>query len=175
MNWVKKIFRNSKSTSDVKNSTSTIMLAVLPFRNQNHNKERDYFSDGIAEEIINSLSAISGLTIISRNSSKGFNKVQDLQEIVQKVTLSKVIQGTIDRSEGQLKLDVELVDFKNHDSIWAKTYSTEIAKTQDVLNDIIKNVLESLNVNVIESFKIQSLIEFEAFDGYLKEIGRAHV
>lgn len=172
MNWVKNIFGNKKTAIDVKNNIDHIMLAVLPFRNQTHNKEWDYFSDGIAEEIINSLSAIAGLTVVSRNSSKGFNKVQDLQEIVQKVALGKVIQGTIERSGNRLILDVELIDFKNHRSIWANRYVIDIAKIQPVIDDIIMNALESLNVTVFESPKRKNLIEFNAYDLYLK--GRYH-
>lgn len=176
LNWIKNIFGNNKPASAVKNNTDHIMLAVLPFRNQTQSKEWDYFSDGIAEEIINSLSAITGLTVISRNSSMGFNKVQDLQEIVQKVALGKVIQGSIERSGDRLKLDVELIDFKDHHSIWLKAYDIDIAETQGTLADIIKNVLEKLGmINAIEPLDIlkkKESINFEAFDLCLK--GRYH-
>ena len=112
MDLFKKIFGNKRPVSDVTLAAEAITLAVLPLKNKTNNKEFDYFSDGVAEEIINSLSAIPGLTVISRNSSNRFNKFQDLHEIIQKVKLGKVIQGNIQRSEGIIKLDVEFIDFK---------------------------------------------------------------
>lgn len=171
-NWFKNIFINKRSGSEVKILTEATTLAVLPFKNLSHKGELDYFSDGIAEEIINYLSSIPSLTVISRTSSKSFNKFQDLHEIVQKATLGKVIQGNIERSEGYLKLDVELIDFNNHHIIWSNHYSKGIAKTRDILDDIIKNVLEALNVELPkkskESPESQPIVDFEVYDLYLK-------
>jgi TolB-like protein/Flp pilus assembly protein TadD len=172
LNWFKNIFGNKRSVSELKIFSEGATLAVLPFKNQSHTGEPDYFSDGIAEEIINDLSAVPGLTVISRSSSKNFNKFQDLHEIAQKATLSKVIQGNIERSEDHLKLDVELIDSNEHRSIWSKNYNTEIGKTRDVLDDIIKNVLEALHVNVPEKSEVgpesRTKVDFEVYDLYLK-------
>lgn len=172
LNWFKNIFGNKRSVSELKIFSEGATLAVLPFKNQSHTGEPDYFSDGIAEEIINYLSAIPGLTVIARNSSKSFNKFQDLYEIAQRATLGKVIQGNIERSDGKLKLDVELIDFNDHYTIWSNKYTTEIDKTRNVLDDIIKNVLEALHLNFPEKSKEsperRTTVDFEVYDLYLK-------
>ena len=172
LNWFKNIFGNKRSVSETKIFPESTTLAVLPFKNQTYKGELDYFSDGIAEEIINYLSAVPGLTVISRNSTKSFNKFQDLHEIVQKATLGKVVQGNIERSEGKLKLNVELIDFNDHHTLWSNNYDTEIDKTRDVLDDIIKNVLKALHINFHqkseESPERRTIVDFDVYDLYLK-------
>jgi TolB-like protein/Tfp pilus assembly protein PilF len=170
LNWFKNIFENKRSVSEIKIFSENTTLAVLPFKNQTYKSELDYFSDGIAEEIINYLSAMPGLTVISRNSTKSFNKFQDLHEIVQKATLGKVVQGNIERSEGKLKLNVELIDFNDHHTLWSNNYDTEIDKTRVVIDDIIKNVLNALNFHEKseESPERRTIIDFDVYDLYLK-------
>ncbi len=172
MDWFKNIFRNKRPVSDVTIAVEAITLAVLPFKNKTNKKEFDYFSDGIAEEIINSLSAIPGLTVISRSSSNRINKFQDLHEIIQKVKLRKVIQGNIQRSEGRIKLDVEFINFKDHHTIWSNTYETELNNTHDILDDIIRNIVGKLGVSIParsdESDISAPKVNFGVYDLYLK-------
>jgi TolB-like protein/Flp pilus assembly protein TadD len=171
LDWIKNIFGKERSVNQTR-SAEGIILAVLPFKNLTFKSELDYFSDGIAEEIINALSALRSLTVISRNSSKSFNKVQDIYEIVQKVTLGKVIQGTIERYDDNLKLYAELIDFNDHNTIWSKNYSTDLANTRNVLDDIINNVIKGLNIDnpqkADENLENNPGVDFKVYDLYLQ-------
>jgi len=176
MDWFKNIFGSRRPVSAVNvTNIEPITLAVLPFKNET-NKEFDYFSDGIAEEIINSLSAIPGISVISRNSTNRFNKFQDLHEILQKVKLGKVIQGNIKRSEGRLQLHVEFIDFKDHHTIWSNTYATDLQNTNDVIDDIIKSISEKLGASFLKesnaSEESVQKVNFKVLDLYIK--GRYH-
>lgn len=168
MNWVTNIFSNKNSSQRDNQHLKRVTLAILPFKNLSNDTLFDYFTDGIAEELINSLSALPELTIISRNSSKGFNKVQDLQEIVQNVTLGMVIQGNIMRSGDQMNLEVELVNYKDHQIIWSNNYATSVDETEDVIDNIIQQLLDLFDIPQPKQHSVKHYASnFEAYDLYL--------
>lgn len=171
-NWIDRLLKSKTSTgaSSVR-KTPVTALAVLPFKNLNHNEDLTYFSDGIAEEIINYLSSIEGLRVISRNSTRRLNKFQDLHEIVQKATLGKVIQGSISRSDDRMKLNVELIDFGDQHTIWSDNYDTSLEKIGEVLAEVIVKVLNELNVSSAgkrHNSMSKDPVSFEVYDLYLK-------
>lgn len=172
LNWLNTIFGNINLSSSKTNLHAEITIAILPFKNNTHKEETTYFSDGMAEEIINSLAAIPGLKVVSRNSSKGFKKFQDLHEIVQSTALGKVIQGNFYKIDNKLRLNVELIEFKNSSTIWSKNYYEPIVETRNIIDDIVVNTIKKLSVDSSENLDIYNGIKknpkFHAYDLFLK-------
>jgi TolB-like protein len=135
-------------------------------------QDLEYFGDGIAEEIINSLTAIRDLRIIGRTSSFQFKGEKlDLREVGKKLNVANVLEGSVQRSGNKMRITVQLINTDNNSHIWSKRYDieqTEIFKIQD---SIATNIVETLNLTLSSSEKsrlIKKETSEEAYMIYLK-------
>jgi len=109
---------------DVKGKTAepTNKLAVLPFVNMSNDPENEYFSDGIAEELINALSKIDGLQVICRTSAFSFKgKSQDVREIGKALNVNKVLEGSVRKAGNRVRINAELVNTADGYQLWSET------------------------------------------------------
>ena len=130
---------------DVKGKTAepTNKLAVLPFVNMSNDPENEYFSDGIAEELINALSKIDGLQVICRTSAFSFKgKSQDVREIGKALNVNKVLEGSVRKAGNRVRINAELVNTADGYQLWSETFDRnldDIFELQDEIAGIIAN------------------------------------
>jgi adenylate cyclase len=120
-------------------------LAVLPFVNMSTDPENEYFSDGITEELLNALSKIDGLLVISRTSAFAFKGRQDdVRDIAIRLNVDKVLEGSVRKSGSRVRITAQLVNAVDGYHIWSENYDrnlTDIFEVQDEISSIIANKL----------------------------------
>ncbi|MCZ6826123.1 MAG: adenylyl cyclase, partial [Gammaproteobacteria bacterium] len=112
-------------------------IAVLPFMNMSDDPEQEYFSDGISEELLNVLAKIPGLRVVARSSSfqfKGENR--DIIDIGQQLNVAHVLEGSVRRAGGQLRITAQLIDASNGFHLWSETYDRELVNIFAVQDEI---------------------------------------
>ncbi len=146
-------------------------LAVLPFVNMSNDAENEYFSDGIAEELINTLSKIDGLQVICRTSAFSFKgKNQDVREIGKALNVSKLLEGSVRKAGNRVRINAELVNTADGYQLWSETFDRnldDIFELQDEIAGIIANRMrEQLVTKTADTTEPSQNIE--AYQLYLK-------
>ncbi len=120
-------------------------LAVLPFVNLSPDPENEYFSDGITEELLNSLTKVEGLQVTSRTSAFAFKgKLDDIREIGIKLNVDKILEGSVRKSANRVRITAQLINAADGYHIWSENYDrdlTDIFHVQDEISSIIANRL----------------------------------
>ncbi|WP_024513674.1 winged helix-turn-helix domain-containing protein [Bradyrhizobium sp. Tv2a-2] len=133
-------------------------IAVLPFANMSGDREQDYFSDGISEDIITALSKLRWLFVIARNSSfiyKG-RSVQ-IGLIAQELGVRYVVEGSVRRSGERIRISVQLTDVSTGSHIWAERYDRELADVFALQDEITESIVAAIEpqLYVAENFRAQ--------------------
>src|ERR1019366_8229605 len=143
-------------------------IAVLPFANLSADRENEYFSDGLAEEILNALSQVAGLNIAARTSSFSFKgKAVEIGEIAARLNVSNVLQGSVRRAANRVRVTVQLVDARNGFQIWSERYDRQMEDIFEVQDEIASAIAERLKVTFSSVVK-PSTRNLEAYERYLK-------
>jgi TolB-like protein/Tfp pilus assembly protein PilF len=154
-----------------KTSEPTNKLAVLPFVNISNDPENEYFSDGIAEELINTLSKIDGLQVMCRTSSFSFKgKSQDVREIGKALNVNKVLEGSVRKAGNRVRINAELVNTADGYQLWSETFDRnldDIFEVQDEIAGIIANRMRQQLVSKKTDTSEPSQ-NIEAYQLYLK-------
>jgi adenylate cyclase len=125
-------------------------VAVLPFVNMSDDKENDYFSDGLSEELLNALAKVPQLHVAGRTSSfqfKGTN--EDLRLIGQKLNVAHVLEGSVRKSGARLRITAQLIDAENGYHLWSNTYDRELTDIFTIQDEIASNVADALRVTLL--------------------------
>ena len=141
--------RRRPRTSPAKPQDRTPSIAVLPFDNMSGDPEQEYFSDGIAEDIITDLSKIGGLIVIARNSSfvyKGRNV--DLRVVGRDLGVGAVLEGSIRRAGSRVRITAQLIDAATGAHLWAERYDREITDIFAVQDDVTKRIVDALKLKL---------------------------
>ncbi|MDW3651188.1 MAG: adenylate/guanylate cyclase domain-containing protein [Bacteroidia bacterium] len=127
--------------------TNSPVIAVLAFDNLNNNPEQDYFSDGIADQIRNLLSAIPRATVISRTSSMYFKGKQvPLDQIAEELGVSHILEGSVQWGKDQLRINVQLTNTLKDQLEWAPSpYEGKTSDVFDFQSEIAKEVFTAVN------------------------------
>ena len=125
-------------------------IAVLPFVNMSSDKEQEYFSDGLAEEMLSSLAKIPGLHVAGRTSAFQFKgKNEDLRVIGQRLNVATVLEGSV-RKEGQrVRISAQLIKVDDGFHLWSETYDREVNDIFAVQEEIARAVAGSLKVALL--------------------------
>jgi TolB-like protein len=129
-------------------AANTPSIAVLPFVNMSDDK--DYFADGLSEELLNMLAKMPGLKVAGRTSSfmfKGRN--EDLREIGQALGVANVLEGSVRRSGERLRITAQLVKVDDGFHIWSETYDRQMADVFDIQDDVARAISEALKVHLL--------------------------
>jgi adenylate cyclase len=152
-------------------------IAVLPFDNMSNDPEQEYFSDGMAEDLITDISKISGVLVTARNSSFAFKgQAIDVMEVAKKLRVKHIVEGSVRKMGDRLRVNAQLIDGTNGQHIWAERYDGNMAEIFDFQDDIREQIVSALQVNLTPAD--QALTErkptdsVEAYDIFLK--GRAN-
>jgi adenylate cyclase len=151
-------------------------IAVLPFNNLSDDPQQEYFSDGLAEDLITDLSKISRLSVTARNSSFSFKgQMPDIKDVAKKLGVAFVLEGSVRKMGDRLRINAQLIDGTDGRHIWAERYDGNMAEIFDFQDDIREQIVSALQVSLTPTDK--ELTErkptdsVEAYDLFLK--GRA--
>jgi TolB-like protein/tetratricopeptide (TPR) repeat protein len=134
----------------VKAATSTEKsIAVLPFQDLSPAKDHDYFSEGIAEEILTALTKIAGLRVAARRSSFWFKgKEADLSEIAQKLNVGNVLEGSVRRDGDRVRITVELIDTCDGFTVWSETFDRQMQGIFALQDEITRSIVDALKLEL---------------------------
>jgi len=159
------------------NGPSSKSIAVLPFVNMSNDPEQEYFSDGISEEIINTLVQIEGLKVAGRSSAFSFkNKNEDLRSIGEKLNVRTILEGSVRKSGNRIRITVQLIEAFTGFHMWSEKFDRELNDVFILQDEIAKAIEEKLQVTFGEKPSkpkvIQHTQNLDAFELYLK--GRSY-
>lgn len=124
-------------------------IAVLPFANMSGEAEQEYFSDGLAEDIITDLSKIGGLMVIARNSSfvyKGRNV--DIRTVARELQVNSVLEGSVRRSGSKVRITAQLIDAATATHLWAERYDRDLTEIFEVQDEVTQKIVAALKVTL---------------------------
>ena len=124
-------------------------IAVLPFANLSADKENEYFSDGLAEEIINALTQIPGLKVTARTSAFAFRgKEQDIRKIAEALDVRTVLEGSVRRAGTRIRVTAQLINAADGYHLWSERYDRELADVFAVQDEIATAIAKALQVKL---------------------------
>jgi len=147
-------------------------IAVLAFRNMSNDPSQEYFSDGISEEILNSLVQVEGLKVAGRTSSFSFKgKDTDIQSIGNKLGVSLVLEGSVRKSENRVRITAQLINVADGYHIWSEQYDREMKDIFAIQDEIATNIVNrlKLTLNKPKDSK-EPTNNVDAYDLYLKGV-----
>ena len=129
-------------------------IAVLPFVNMSADPENEYFTDGIAEEIINALTKVQALRVASRTSSFAFKgKNQDIRKVGEQLNVGTVLEGSVRKAGTKLRVTAQLVSVADGYHLWSERYDRELQDVFAIQDEISENIVKALRVVLSEREK----------------------
>jgi serine/threonine protein kinase/Flp pilus assembly protein TadD len=161
------------STPAPEGAQSVKSIAVLPFTNTSADPENEYFTDGMAEEIINALSKIKSLGVASRTTTFGFKgTTEDIREIGKKLQVSAVLEGSVRRMGNKIRVSAQLINVSTGLQLWSERYDREIEDVFAIQDEIAQNIVKALRIVLSEEEKKAiekpSTENVQAYDYYLR-------
>jgi len=133
------------SPSGDANAAAPASIAVLPFADLSPGKDMEYFADGIAEELMSSLSKVGGLDVIGRRSSFAFKgKGDDAQSIGEKLRVATILEGSVRKEGDRIRITAQLTRTRDGVSLWAQTYDRKFDDVLDIQGSIAREVVAAL-------------------------------
>src|SRR5437870_3893098 len=124
-------------------------IAVLPFADLSQARDQEYFCDGIQEEILTRLSKIRDLKVISRTSTQRFKSApKNLPEIAKQLGVATILEGTVQKAEGQVRVNVQLINARNDSHLWADKYDRKLTDVFAVESEIAKAIADTLQAKL---------------------------
>ncbi len=148
-------------------------IAVLPFRNMSPERETEYFSDGMTEEIINALTGIAALRVAARTSSFAFKgKDTDVRQIGRELAVKTVLEGSVRQAGQKIRITAKLIDVATGYHVWSERYDREMMDVFEVQDEISRAIAGALKLRLAPAQE-ESLVEpgtrdVEAYNRYLK-------
>ena len=151
-------------------------IAVLPFADMSPKHDQEYFADGVAEEILNGLARVGGLKVIGRTSSFSFKgKSDDIKTIGQKLGVANVLEGSLRKSGGRLRITAQLVKAADGVHLWSQTFDRPAADVFAVQDEIARAVVDALKVRLVvpggKATLVRPTESLEAYNQYLLGLG----
>jgi adenylate cyclase len=131
-----------------------LSVCVLPFSNMSGDAEQEYFSDGISEDIITDLSKVSALAVVSRNSAfmyKGKNV--DLPKVARELKVSHVLEGSVRKSGGRVRITAQLIDGATNAHVWAERYDRDLNDIFALQDEISEAIVKALKLKLLPEEK----------------------
>src|SRR5246500_1176405 len=146
-------------------------IAVLPFVNMSPEPEQDYFCDGISEEIINSLTRVSGLNVIARTSAFHFKGASiDIREVGQRLCADIVIEGSVRKAGEQLRISAQAIQAESGHHLWSETFRRELKDVFAIQEEIARSVADLLRLHLpeVQGAVRSSPPDLDAYTRYLR-------
>ncbi len=124
-------------------------IAVLPFLNMSSDKENEYFSDGLAEEIINALTKLENLRVTARTSAFVFRgAAQDVKQIGETLKVANVLEGSVRKSGNRVRISVQLIGVAEGDNLWSERFDREMTDVFEIQDEISQAIVAKLRVKL---------------------------
>jgi TolB-like protein/class 3 adenylate cyclase len=148
-------------------------IAVLPFDNMGGDPEQSYFADGITEDLITDLSKVGGLFVIARNSTFAYkSKARDVREIARALGVRYVLEGSVRRSGGDVRVNAQLIDATTGGHVWADRYDGDMKNIFGLQDKVTRSVVSALAVELTkedsERVARRGTENAQAYDVFLK-------
>jgi adenylate cyclase len=153
-------------------------IAVLPFDNMSNDPDQEYFSDGMAEDLITDISKISGVSVTARNSSFAFKgQTIDVKDIAKKLGVKHIVEGSVRKMGDRLRINAQLIDGADGRHIWAERYDGNMSEIFEFQDNIREQIVSALQVSLTPTDKAlaerKPTDSVEAYDLLLR--GRANL
>ena len=132
----------------------SICICVLPFANMSGDAEQEYFSDGISEDITTDLSKVSALSVVARNTAFTFKgKSVDVGEIADRLGVSHVLEGSVRKAGGRVRINAQLINGATGDHIWAERYDRDLDDIFTIQDEITGAIVKALKLKLLPQEK----------------------
>lgn len=132
--------------------TKNRSIAVLPFRDMSPNKNQEYFADGLAEELLNSLAKIPELQVTSRTSAFSFkNKTKEITQIGKELKVNYVLEGSVRTYDSLIRIGVQLIETENDRNLWSQSWDKEITNIFQIQDEIAEAVVTNLQLRILDN------------------------
>ncbi len=143
-------FRNASPSSELPQKS----IAVLPFDNLSEEKGNAYFAEGIQDEILTRLAKVADLKVISRTSTQHFKSAPDnLPQIAKQLGVMNILEGSVQKANDQVRVNVQLINALNDAHLWAETYDRKLIDIFSVESEIAKTIVDTLQAKLTGSEK----------------------
>src|SRR5438094_806191 len=146
---------SSGKAADVGLPIAEKSIAVLPFQNLSDQKENAYFADGVQDEILTALTKIADLKVISRMSTMQYKATaeRDVREIAKALGVAHVLEGTVQRAGGRVRLSAQLIDARTDSQLWAERYDRDVADVFAIESELAGKIVAQLQAKISPSEK----------------------
>ncbi|MDO6446223.1 hypothetical protein Q4493_10605 [Colwellia sp. 1_MG-2023] len=128
----------------------TLSIAVLPFEDMSADHSQEYFGDGMAEEILNSLAKLPQLSVISRTSSFAFkDKDNSVKEIASALGVNYILEGSVRKSSNTLRITAQLIEANSGAHLWSQTYDRPLADIFTIQDNLTYAITQALQLNLL--------------------------
>jgi len=150
-------------------------IAVLAFENMSGDKENEYFSDGLAEEIVNALTRIPGLKVIARTSAFAFKgKHEDVRRIAEALGVTNVLEGSVRKAGSRIRVTAQLITAADGSHLWSERYDREMTDVFAIQDEIAQAVADALQIKLAaKPGRARHTPRLPAYEALLK--GRHHM
>ncbi len=150
-------------------------IAVLPFVNMSNDPEQEYFCDGLAEELINSLTKIKGIKVVARTSAFAFkNENIDVREVGRRLNVEKILEGSVRKSGNKLRITAQLINVSDGFHLWSEKFDRDMEDIFAIQDEISLAIVDNLKVTLLKGEEKALLKRYtedpEAYNLYLKGI-----
>ncbi len=147
-------------------------IAVLPLQNLSSEREQEYFSEGLTDELITRLASLEGLRVISRTSAMQYrNSHKPLPFIARELNVDAVVEGSVLHSGGRVRISARLVDATDSE-IWAKSYERDHRDILDLQNEVTRDIAENIRLKINpadqQRLAVSHPVDPEAYEAYLQ-------
>lgn len=144
-------------------------IAVLPFVNMSSDPEQEYFSDGLAEELLNQLAHLSNLRVIGRTSSFAFKgKNEDLRLIGRALGVDHILEGSVRKAGNRVRITAQLIDPATGSHLWSDVYDKQMGDIFAIQEEIARTVAANLRITIDNDLGEVSTRNLQAYDEYLR-------
>ncbi len=154
-------------------------VAVLPFDNMSAEPESEYFSDGITEEITNSLARVKDLRVAARTSAFTFRGSRaDVREIGKKLGVAYVVEGSVRRAGDRLRITAQLIDASNGYHLWSERFDRDLGDVFAIQDEVAEHVTRQILAEIpaeLASLALPRTEDLDAYDAYLKGRHQRHL
>ena len=169
-----------KVTPPVSTPVDEHSIAVLPFVNMSGDVENEYFSDGIAEEILNLLVKLPRLKVASRTSSFVFKgKEVNIPTVASELGVATVLEGSVRQAGGRVRITAQLIDAVSDKHLWSETYDREFKDVFAIQDDIAQSIVDALQMTLTpkerRSIQFVATSDAKAYDHYLIDKSAAKI
>jgi len=146
--------RQERASAETTKASLKAYICVLPFQNMSGDPEQEYFSDGISEDITTDLSKVSALEVVARNTAFSFKGQNvDVKEVAKTLGVSHVLEGSVRKAGGRLRINAQLIDGTTGKHLWADSFDRDLTDIFEIQDEISKAIVDALKVKLLPAEK----------------------